>query len=340
MFKPSKIGKFSRIFDDSGLKKCNGCHVSWHEPLGVKSGVLMLVLSSGKKQMNPATQSKRKELSTFIQQEVIRETSVQGVVVIGSVAKGIARADSDIDAVVFLDPFDLYAIPAEFKWRPDDGTFHGIFSDVENSIQLDFKRLDLQQWSTPTHVWPEALCAELSEGWLAFDRHDRIRKLIAERTWFSDEIRQERLDDAIVCLDWLLNDSTSERTWETLGAKVSHYRLHSAYDYLTQALFAYNRRWRTLRSRELSDLLKLPWLPDKFDKQLLLATNALSVTKDGYQQRVTILRHFFNELVTKCQQDGMYGDEAVSEAFIRQHVEPGRNWNMAEWNKKHRERIM
>ena len=288
--------------------------------------------------MNLATNRKRTELSRFVQQEIMTEMSVQGVVVIGSVAKGIARADSDIDAVVFLEPFDLYAIPAEFKWRPDDGTFHGIFREMDNAIQLDFKRLNLQEWSKPTHVWPESLCAELSEGWLAFDRHDEIRKLIVERTYFSDEIRQERLEDAIVHLDWLLNDSTTERTWETLGAEVAHYRLHSAYDYLTQALFAYNRHWRTLRSREIADLLKLPWLPKKFDEQLLLATNALSVTKDGYRQRVTILQHFFNELMIKCQQDGIYGGNAVSEAFIRQHDEPGRNWNMKEWNKKHRER--
>lgn len=288
--------------------------------------------------MNPATKRKRTELSRFIQQEAIPETSVQGIVVIGSVAKGIARADSDIDAVIFLEPFDLYAIPAEFQWRSDDGSFHGIFKEVENSIQLDFKRLNLQEWSKPTHVWPESLCAELSEGWLAFDRHDQIRKLILERTYFNDEIRQERLDDAIVCLDWLLNDATTERTWETLGAEAAHYRLHSAYDYLTQALFAYNRHWRTLRSREISDLLKLPWLPEKFDEQLLLATNALSVTKDRYQRRVTILQHFFDELVTKCQQDGIYGGDAISEAFIRQHEEPGRNWNMDAWNKKHRER--
>ncbi|HEY9528578.1 MAG TPA: nucleotidyltransferase domain-containing protein [Anaerolineales bacterium] len=288
--------------------------------------------------MNSATQRKRTELSRFIQQEVTPEMSVQGVVVIGSVARGIARADSDIDVVVFLDPFDLYAIPAEFQWRPEDGTFHGIFSDVENSIQLDCKRLNLQEWSKPTHVWPESLCAELSEGWPAFDRHGQIWKLIVERTSFNDDIRRERLDDALVRLDWLLNDSTTEGTWERLGPEVAHSRLHSAFDYLTQALFAYNRRWRTWRSREIPDLLKLPWLPERFDEQLLLATNALSVTKDGYQQRVATLQRFFQELLTECQQAGMYGSDAVSEAFIRQHDEPGRDWNMDEWNKKHRAR--
>jgi predicted nucleotidyltransferase len=287
--------------------------------------------------MNTATKRKRTELSRFIQREVITEPSVKGVIAIGSVAKGIARSDSDIDAVVFLKPFDLYATPAEFKWQPDQGTFHGIFSEVENSIQLDFKRLDLVQWSKQLQ-WPESICAELSEGWLAFDRYGHIQKLIAERTEFNDEIRQERLDDAFVRLDWLLSVSTTERTLTSLGPSIAHYRLHSAYDYLMQALFAYNRRWRTFRSRELSDLLTLPWLPERFEEQLLLATNAISETRDGYQQRVTILRHFFNALVSKCQQDGLYGVNAVKEAFINQHDEPGRDWNMDQWNKAHKER--
>jgi predicted nucleotidyltransferase len=287
--------------------------------------------------MNAVTKQKRADISRFIQQEMIAEPSVQGVVVIGSVAKGTAQPDSDIDAVVFLTPVDLFAIPAECKWKPDEGTFHSIFSDVSNAIQLDFHRFDLKEWSKPTYVWPESICAELSEGWLAFDRHGDIQKLIAERICFSDDLRQERLDDAIAHLDWLLNETTTERTWEMLSAKTAHYRLHSAFEYLVQALFAYNYRWRTLKSRELPDLLKLPWLPEKFDDELLLATNALDVTQDGYQQRVMVLQHSFNELVAKCQADGLYGDKPVNEAFIRQHDEPGRAWNMNEWNKRHRE---
>jgi hypothetical protein len=289
--------------------------------------------------MNTAAKRKRIELSTFIQQEIIPEPSIQGVVAIGSVATGMARADSDIDAVVFLEPFDLYTIPAEFKWQPDRGTFHGISGAVENTIQFDFKRYDLMKWSMPTHVWPEPICAELSEGWLAFDRNGQIHQLVAERTKFPDEIRQLRLDEAFVHLDQLLDVSKAERAWATLGSSIAHDRLHSAYDYLMQAIFAYNRRWRPWRSRELSYLSKLSWLPERLEEHVLLATNALSVTHDGYQQRLAVLRHFFDELVVTCQQDGLYGSNAVAEAFIRQNDEPGRDWNMVEWNKKHMERV-
>lgn len=288
--------------------------------------------------MNEITKQKRAELALYIEKEVLAETAVQGIVVIGSVAKGIARPDSDIDAVVFLDPFDYYAVPAESKWQPATHTFHSIFADVADAIQLDFKRIDLAVWQQPDFVWPESLCAELSEGWVAFDRNGRIQPLIAERTQYNNHIRQARLDDAIVALDWLLNESTTNQTWQLLGANVAHYRLHSASEYLVQALFAYNRQWRTFRSRELADLLNLSWLPNQFEAQFLLATNALSTDYEGYEQRVAVLNQFFKALVTQCQQDGLYGEDAVGEAFIREHNEPGYAWDMEEWSRKHNDR--
>jgi len=288
--------------------------------------------------MNTATRRKRRELLTYIQREVVPKLSIQGVVEIGSVARGIARDDSDIDAVVFLAPYDLYAIPAEFKWSADQGTYHGIFREVENSIQLDFQHLDLAQWSKKSYPWPESICAELSEGWIAFDRNDEIQTLIAKRTKYNSEVRQGHLDEAIVGLASLLSETATDRTWTTLGPSIAHYRLHSACDYLIQALFAYNRRWRPLRSREISVLLCLPWIPEGFEEQLLLATNALTARQERYQERAATLRDFFDKLVSKCQQDRLYGENAVREAFIRQHDEPGRSWNMDEWKRKHEER--
>lgn len=43
--------------------------------------------------MNRETERKRAELATYIRMEVIKEISIQGIVVIGSVAKEIARSD-------------------------------------------------------------------------------------------------------------------------------------------------------------------------------------------------------------------------------------------------------
>jgi hypothetical protein len=287
--------------------------------------------------MNTASQRKREELQNYIQCEVIQETAVQAIVVIGSVAKGTAREDSDIDAFVFLSPHDLYAVPAESQWQPETGNFYGIFNDVPGAVQLDFHRLDLAQMRDPDYAWSESVCAELQHGWIAFDRTGEIAAMIVERTRYGDEVRLQHLDEAIVRMDWLLSEWQIAQTWENLGPVVAHYRLHTAWESLAQGLFAYNRCWRTLRSRELTDLLSLPWLPARFEEQPFLLTNALAETEQAYQQRATALRACFMVLVQQCRQEGLYDENAVSEAFIRRHDEPGRAWNMDEWNERHRQ---
>ncbi|MEM7115140.1 MAG: nucleotidyltransferase domain-containing protein [Chloroflexota bacterium] len=285
--------------------------------------------------MNEVTEQKRRDLALYIEREVVEETAVQAIIVIGSVATGVARPDSDIDAVVFLDPLDLYTVPAEAKWQPEDNSFHSIMTHVENGIQLDFKRFDLQVWSQPSFVWPEPLCAKMQKGWLAFDRNGRVAPLIKERTTYSESMRQARLDDAFLHLDQLLDPAKANRTWDTLGAAVAHDRLNAAYDHLVQALFAYNGRWRTLRSRELTHLTHLPWLPVGLEENLLSASNALSTEQAGYQQRLATLRHLFEQTLEKCQQASLYGTAPLDEAFMRLHNEPGRAWNMTEWVQRH-----
>ena len=277
----------------------------------------------------------------FIERELVPEPAVQAVVGIGSIASGLARPDSDIDAIVFLDPFDWYIIPAEFKWCPADNSFHSIFSQASGSekwMQFDFARFDLSRWADSAFEWPEERRAELHEGWLAFDRSGQVAELIETRTTYTDAMRLTKLDEAITWLDQHLSDDGPQECWDSLGSVIAHDRLQAAYEYLVQALFAYNRRWRPWRNREMSSLLALPWLPEGFADRVLGASSTLSLDYAGYLNRVDCLRGLFQDLTMRLVADGEYGDDVISEAFIRSHDEPGRAWNMDEWNRKHAER--
>lgn len=99
---------------------------------------------------------------------------------------------------------------------------------TEPAVQFDFKRLDLAEWSKPTHVWPEPLLGELSEGWAAYDPDGRVGRLVTERTAYPDEVRRERLDEALIQLDLLLDDSNAERVWVSLGPHQAHASLRAA----------------------------------------------------------------------------------------------------------------
>ncbi len=289
----------------------------------------------------PATIQKRQVLMNFIEIELAPEPAVQAVIGVGSIASGLARADSDIDAIVFLDPFDEYIIPAEFVWRPADRSFHSIFihePELEKKLQFDFHRFHLTQWMDPSFAWPEGVCSELSMGWLAFDRTGIAADLVAKRTAYPDAIRISRLDEALTCLDQLLSGDGPQGTWDSLGPLIAHDRLQAAYEYMVQALFAYNRRWSHWRDRQMSALLALPWLPEDFPKRVPGALGIGSQDYAGYMNRAEVLRSLYQDLSKRLVSDGLYGDNFTSEAFIRSHDEPGRAWNMDAWNRKHADR--
>jgi predicted nucleotidyltransferase len=287
--------------------------------------------------MTPITEQKRAQFKNFIQKVIEQETAVKGIVGIGSIATGRMRPDSDIDAIIFLDPFDYHIVPAEAIWDADSDTFHSIFSDNarlhQEGLQVDFLRLKWQEWSDPQFNWPEPRKAELSQGWIAFDRNGRLPQVIAMHTAYDYDTRLKRLDEAIIWLDQHLNWSKPQEIWQTLGPLVAHDRFHAAFDYLVDALFAYNSMWRPWRNRQMDALLQLPWLPQNFAERALTAANPPNLTYEGYEARFAAIRALFEEMLQQFVENGDYTHVPIDQAFIRQSEEPGRAWNMDEWNK-------
>lgn len=285
--------------------------------------------------MTPTTEAKRLELRSFIDRILEPEEAVQAVIGIGSIATGLMSPDSDIDIVVFLDPMDWYIIPAEFIWIPSDGSYHSIFVEDDElrreGIELDCLRLELNKWADPGFDWPEGRKAELCAGWMAYDREGRVKPIVESKTEYSEKLRLERLDEAIVWLDQHLGDVRPDRNWSQLGPTVAHDRLQAAYQCLVQALFAYNRHWLPWRNRQLDSLLQLPWLPDNFDDRVLRAANAPDLDYEGYLARVLVLRVLYDDLLKRVVDDGLYSTAPIDQAFIRSHEEPGYAWNMDDW---------
>ena len=69
---------------------------------------------------------------------------------------------------------------------------------------------------------------------------------------------------------------------------------------------------------------------------MLVANNTPSLDKKGYDRRVQALQTMFNEVLEQLKADGTYGTDPIGEAFVRSHEEPGRSWNMTEFNKRRR----
>jgi predicted nucleotidyltransferase len=285
--------------------------------------------------MTPATEEKRSELKRYIEQVLAPEPAVKAVVGIGSLASGHMRPDSDIDAIIFLDPYDLYIAPAEAIWRSEDDSYASIFDAPAGGIQLDFTRLEWRRWSDPHFEWPEGRRAEFAAGWIAYDPSGEAASLIRQRTVYPDDVRLARLDEAIVFMDLHLGGTMAETVWNSLEPVIAHDRLTAAYHYLVQSLFAYNRRWRIWRNREMQMLLQLPWLPEDFKQRALAAACVAGPDREAYFERTAALRALFQDLLARLVSDGDYSATPIDQAFIRKHEEPGRSWNIEDWYRFH-----
>ncbi|HJN51954.1 MAG: nucleotidyltransferase domain-containing protein [Pseudomonadales bacterium] len=288
--------------------------------------------------MTPATRTKRADLSLAVRELLEPHDCVVGVVAVGSVATGMARPDSDIDALVFMSPVNRHIVPAEALWRRSDDTFHSIFTHYEtvrgDAIPLDLKLCDFAIWRSDESYWTEGQRAGLAEGWIAFDRDGSIARLIQEKTKYSESIRRDKIDVAVTGLDQILQDGKPERVWEQLGPTLAFDRLGAAYSFLMDLLFAMNSQWRFWPERQMTYLLNLPRLPEDIEARLLNAMNGPGVSFDGYQHRVSALRSRFKDVLADLIAEGFYQSDPISESFMRGHDEPGRAWNMDAWNEK------
>ncbi len=288
--------------------------------------------------MTPATEQKRAQFQQFIEVVIKAETAVKAIVGIGSIATGKMRPDSDIDAIVFLDPPNPHIVPAEGIWDEQSDTFYSIFVDNERlhseGLQVDFYRVSWEKWiNNPEFVWPEERKAELKHGWIAYDATDELAQIIAKRTAYDFDERIMRLDSAIVHLDNHLNWLDPQAQWETVGPLIAHDRLHAAFHYLIDILFAYNHEWRAWRNREMDAVLQLGWLPENFEERALTAANPPNLQFDGYEVRIKMIKELFFETLRQLTDNGDYSSVPIDQAFIRSNEEPGRAWNMDEWKK-------
>ena len=294
--------------------------------------------------MTPETTKRREQLRQYIEDVLAPDPAVQAVIGIGGVATGHLHGHSALEAILFLHPFDHYVAPAEAIWQPADDTYHSIFSEDpalwEDGVPLNLLRLDWGQWADEDHSWPEPRKAELSTGWVAFDRTGAVGKTIENRTAYPDDLQFERLDEAIIWLDRHLGEDELAHVWEEVEPTVAHHRLQLAYENLVQALFAFNRHWHPDRNREMGYLLNLSWLPHKFADRVQAAAIPPGLDQESFRTRAQTVRDLFQELLEQLTASGLYSNIPVDQALLRRHDEPGRAWNLDEWVKYHTVRKM
>ncbi len=272
----------------------------------------------------------------FVQRKLEIWPEFTAALIVGSVAHGEARANSDVDCVFVFEHVDERLVPAEFVWFPAMDTYHTIF-DIEASdvggVQIDAKRLSMAQFAMDE--WEEGFKHDLASAIVVFDRNGTIAPLLEKRLQYPDSLRLARICEHYGWAGYY-SEEWRVQAWSKRGGLLcTHDQLTAAFEEIVRLLHAYNRTWLPWRYRWLISVQKLPWLPDGFEEDARVIQSDLALTEESLTQRQKAVAHILDTIGCKLRVERLLADPA--QAFLATHPELGYAHNMEAWKRGHRE---
>jgi len=254
--------------------------------------------------------------------------------VVGSIAHGEARSDSDVDCVLVFDKLDEAIVPAEFVWIPATDSCHTIFeveaSDV-GGIQIDAKRVALDDFRH--QEWPESFKHELAHALVLYDRHQTVARIVNERVAYPDSLRLSRIRDHVGWAEYYLAEWRLLGWIDRGGIESAHDQLTAAFGEIIQLLHAYNREWLPWRYRWMVSAQRLSWLPDDYPQRAAEITSRVFATKESVLKRRSEISSLLDSTRTRLRSDGLMADP--DEAFFAAHPGLGYAHNFDAWKEAH-----
>ncbi len=256
--------------------------------------------------------------------------------VVGSVAHGEARADSDVDCVLVFDTLDEAIVPAEFVWVPATDTYHTIFeveaSDV-GGIQIDAKRVALADFRG--QEWPESFKHELAHAIVLSDRRQSVAAILEGRLAYPESLRLSRIRDHVGWAGYYLEEWRLLSWLDRGGIEGAHDQLTAAFEEIIQLLHTYHREWMPWRYRWMVSAQRLPWLPDDYARRVVEVTSRIAATKESVLTRRSEFVLMLDTILDRLESEGLLA--GLDEAFIASHPGLGYAHNFDAWREAHRE---
>lgn len=220
-----------------------------------------------------------------------------GLIIGGSVAKGCARADSDVDFMIIATDEEYQRrirINDLFINRTDLSTYDGGFVDGK-IIDLNYLKAVAEKGNDPTR-------AAFDGAMIPFSRIDNLEALIHDITRYPEEERDKRIH-SFYCMSfiqhWLMGEAERHKNLYTMTRAASQLSLFAA-----RLLLAENRRFFPYHKWMMHYLESCPEKPQNIIQQI----NQL--LKDPSAQHATSLfenvKHFRDWGITDLEAFGWF----------------------------------
>jgi hypothetical protein len=205
------------------------------------------------------------------------------LIVGGSVAKGLARPDSDVD-VIFV------ATPAEFARRQAerDYFYHATaeFCDYPGGY-VDGKVIDLQFLREAVDHGSEPARAAYAGAIVAYTREPEVNDLVARIPVYPEAEQQERMEafySQLVCMRWYMGEAVKRQD--------AYLRMHVAADMVLaggRLILAYNKILYPFHKWFMTELRRAPLRPGDLPElaEALLADPTVATARAFFDSIVT-----------------------------------------------------
>jgi hypothetical protein len=270
----------------------------------------------------------------FVQRKLEPWPEFVAALIVGSIAHGEARPDSDVDCILVFDPLDEAIVPAEFVWIPATDSCHTIF-EVEASesggIQIDAMRVALGDFRH--QEWPESFKHELAHALVLVDRHQSVARIIEKRVAYPESLRLARIQEHAGWASYFMEEWRLLSWLERGGIASAHDQITAALEEVIKLLHAYNREWLPWRYRWMISAQRLPWQPDDFSRKAVELTSQVEPTRESILQRRAAIGALLDNTMARPQTEGLLADS--DEAFIATHPGLGYDHNFEAWREAH-----
>lgn len=271
----------------------------------------------------------------FVNRKLSGWPEFTAALIVGSVAHGEARPDSDVDCIFIFDHMNHAIVPAEFVWNPESDTYHTIF-EIEatevNGIQVDADRVELEEFMN--RDWSEDLKHDLSHALVIYDRFDTVAPAINARLKYPDSLRFSRVQHHLLWAAYHLEEWRLSGWLSRGGLESAHDQITAALEEIIQLLHAYNREWLPPRYRWIVSAQNLDWLPDTFAKSVVEVITHVTPDPQSLLKRQRTLNSILDSIRGQLEFDGLLASPV--EAFVASHPDLGYAHNFDDWKRENR----
>ncbi len=242
---------------------------------------------------------RHREEASMIAEDLKKDESVVGVVLLGGAARGFVDEFSDLDIGIFFA-----------------GEYSGLMAGEHRYNGLDLDVMLFDYGHSLSSAWSHAQRQAFQESKILFDRNGELGALIKDKLVYSMEERLSDMLDLIMRLQWrgfkpekikIPGDYDESLPYDLMAKRgctaCSHFDVNESLDLAVQLLYSFNHEFIPDHKWRLNNSFKLKWTPKNYKSRVSNIIRCVSVDKSELKRRAEVLNGLLTDILAKIQLD-------------------------------------